>query len=148
MLIAEFSRATGLTRDAIRFYVKRGLLTPSVGASGSNRYQRFDAADVQRAAIIQMAQALGFTIRQIQAMRDEFDGGHMDGARQLELMRERLAVLDQQAARLLTLRSYLASKIAWVEDGEQGEPPVLDLSALQPSGSTIECPMPTAKRGS
>lgn len=146
MLIAEFSRVTGLTRDAIRFYVKRGLLAPSVGASGSNRYQRFDASDVQRAAVIQMAQTLGFTIKQIQAMSDEFEAGQMDTARQLVLMRERLAALDQQAIRLRTLRAYLLKKIAWIEGGEQGAPPQLDLSSVQRPVAAMGCATPVRRQ--
>ncbi len=32
MLIQEFCRATGLTRDTVRFYVRQGLLAPTIGA--------------------------------------------------------------------------------------------------------------------
>ena len=62
MLIAEFAETTGLTRDAVRFYVKHGLLRPSVATSG-NRYQHFDESDIERVVLIQSGQALGFTIR-------------------------------------------------------------------------------------
>jgi MerR family transcriptional regulator, copper efflux regulator len=36
MLISEFTRATGLSRDTVRFYVRRGLLAPLAGNKGGS----------------------------------------------------------------------------------------------------------------
>jgi DNA-binding transcriptional MerR regulator len=122
MLIAEFAKVTSLSRDTIRFYVKKGLLTPEVGRSGTNRYQSFDDEQVERALLIREAQALGFTLREIGALSEEYARG-MSLARQAQLMRERLAAIDEQAVRLKRLRRYFASKIDWLEQGAIGEPP-------------------------
>lgn len=123
MLIAEFSKATGLGRDTVRFYIKRGLLTPQVGVSGTNRYQSFDAQQVERALVIREAQSLGFTLREISALSDEYERVGMTLARKAELMRERLAEVDAQAAKLRRLRRYFAAKLEWLEAGAEGEPP-------------------------
>jgi MerR family copper efflux transcriptional regulator len=70
MLISEFARATGLTRDTVRFYVRRGLLTPATNAKGGRHpYQSFTAADVQAAKIIRSAQSLGMSLKEIAASR-------------------------------------------------------------------------------
>ncbi|MBA4287228.1 MAG: MerR family transcriptional regulator [Xanthomonadaceae bacterium] len=123
MLIAEFARATGLSRDTIRFYVRKGLLLPAVGRSGTNRYQDFDDEQVERALLIREAQALGFTLREISALSDEYARGDLTMARQAELMRERLAAVDEQAARLARLRRYFADKLAWLDAGAIGAAP-------------------------
>jgi len=123
MLIAEFSKATGLGRDTVRFYIKRGLLTPQVGVSGTNRYQSFDAGQVERALVIREAQSLGFTLREISTLSDEYERVGMTLARKAELMRERLAEVDAQAAKLRRLRRYFALKLEWLEAGAEGEPP-------------------------
>jgi hypothetical protein len=34
MLISEFARITGLTRDTVRFYARRGLLQPETNDKG------------------------------------------------------------------------------------------------------------------
>ena len=48
MLISEFARASGLTPDTIRFYIRRGLLKPETSRKGgSNPYQIFTAEHVQ-----------------------------------------------------------------------------------------------------
>lgn len=123
MLIAEFCRQAGLTRDAVRLYVKLGLLLPVVGARGSNRYQQFCAADVERAALIRTAQQLGFTLKQIVALNREYTAGAMDRGRKLAVMRSQLQVVEEQAARIRTMRQYLHAKIAWLEGGERGAEP-------------------------
>ena len=124
MLIAEFTRASGLSRDTVRFYVKRGLLRPAVGNGGSNRYQSFSAADVERALIIRNAQALGFSLKEIAALDSEYQFHGMDLPRKLALMRERMALVDAQIARLREMRHYFRKKIAWMEAGEVGKAPV------------------------
>ncbi|CAM5542300.1 MerR family transcriptional regulator [Rhodanobacter lindaniclasticus] len=123
MLIAAFCRQAGLTRDAVRLYVKLGLLVPVVGAHGSNRYQQFGAADVERAALIRTAQQLGFTLRQIVALDREYSAGAMDRGRKLAVMRSQLQVVEEQAARIRTMQRYLHAKIAWLEGGERGAEP-------------------------
>lgn len=124
MLIAEFCRQAGLTRDAVRLYVKLGLLAPAVGAAGSNRYQQFCAADVERAALIRTAQQLGFTLKQIVALNREYTAGAMDRARKLAVMRGQLQAVEAKAERIDAMRQYLRAKIAWLEGGERGaEPP-------------------------
>ncbi|MEO6800212.1 MAG: MerR family transcriptional regulator [Rhodanobacter sp.] len=90
MLIAEFCRQASLTRDAVRLYVKLGLITPGVGAHGSNRYQQFGSSDVERAALIRVGQQLGFTLKQIAALDREYAGGAMDATRKLAVMHAQL----------------------------------------------------------
>jgi DNA-binding transcriptional MerR regulator len=141
MLIQEFCRATGLSRDTVRFYVRRGLLAPAIGAparastaadpSGrpSNRYRVFDAAQVERARLIRAAQTLGFTLREIAALAAAYEKGRLTAARKAEVLRAQLAELDARATRLATLRRYLGQKLAWVEAGEVGTPPRLETPA-------------------
>ncbi len=128
MLIQEFCRATGLGRDTVRFYVKRGLLTPAVGAGPkggvpSNRYQVFDAALVERARLIRAAQGLGFTLREIAALAAAYERGGLTPRAKAEVLRAHLAALDARAERLDALRGYLAAKLRWVEAGQRGAPP-------------------------
>ncbi|GGE99848.1 MerR family transcriptional regulator [Aliidongia dinghuensis] len=125
MLIAEFSRRTGLTKDTIRFYVKRGLLKPDVGTNTSNRYQSFDAEQVERALIIRHAQLLGFTLQEIAVFDAEYSRAGMSEARLIELMRGRVALIDERIEKLERSRDYFLRKIAWIEGGSKGEPPSL-----------------------
>jgi MerR family transcriptional regulator, copper efflux regulator len=113
MLIAEFARVTGLSRDTIRFYVKKRLLQPGIR---SNRYQDFDDEQVDRALLIREHQTLGFTLREIAALSEEFSRG-ISLQRQAQVMRARLAAIEEQAAKLRRLRRYSVAKIVWLEGG-------------------------------
>jgi MerR family transcriptional regulator, copper efflux regulator len=124
MLTADFCRRTGLTRDAVRLYVKLGLLLPAVDPG--NRYQRFGEEDLERAAMIRTAQQLGFSLRQLGVLAREYDAGKMDLSRRLAVMRQQLAMVEEQAGRIETMRGYLRAKIDWMEAGEVGEGPVFD----------------------
>ena len=141
MLIAEFAEVTGLTRDAVRFYVKNALLRPRVATHG-NRYQHFDDSDIERVVLIQTARSLGFTIRQIVGFNQELESGKMDRKRQIAVMSERLAALEQQAQKLSAMRAYLKKKIAWMQAGEVGPAPQLKgrpASKLPFAGAQADC---------
>jgi DNA-binding transcriptional MerR regulator len=129
MLISEFAAATGLSRDTIRFYVRKGLLHPTLGSRETNRYQTFDDVDVERALMIRNAQTLGFTLREIAAIDAEFNGAGLPQERQAALMRERIAGIDDQVASLRFVRRYLVKKVRWLDAGGTGTPPALKIQA-------------------
>ena len=59
MLISEFARVTGLTRDTVRFYARLGLLQPQTnGKGGRHLYSVFTDKDIQAAEVIRIAQSL------------------------------------------------------------------------------------------
>ena len=61
MLISEFARATGLSPETVRYYVRRNLLRPQLSTKGGrNPYQLFTDADVRIAGLIRLGQALGW----------------------------------------------------------------------------------------
>lgn len=121
MLIAEFRRRTGLTRDAVRLYVELGLLKPAVDPG--NGYQRFAEMDVERAGMIRVARELGFSLKQMVPLAREYEAGRLDVKQQLALMRRQLALIEAQAARVAAMRDYVRAKIAWLEGGARGDAP-------------------------
>jgi MerR family transcriptional regulator, copper efflux regulator len=124
MLISEFARATGLSRDTVRFYVRRGLLKPLSGnKGGSNPYQVFTPEHVQMARTIRMAQSLGFSLREITALNAEYQSKRMTPARGAEIMRWQLARLEEKAAHVGAMISYIHAKLAWYEAGGKGPEP-------------------------
>lgn len=135
MQIATFCTATGLSRDTVRFYIKRGLLTPSFNAS--NGYADFDHDQVERALVIKTSQALGFTLKEISTLSAEWEAVGDDLQWQLKLMQERLASLDAQAKKLRALRGYFAAKISWLAAGTDAPYPLVPKS-LRVAGAA-EC---------
>ena len=68
LTVSELSKAAQTTPDAIRHYVRIGLLIPS--RDPDNGYRLFSADDVKRVKFIRRAKGLGFTLRDIQTIFD------------------------------------------------------------------------------
>ncbi|HWA30752.1 MAG TPA: MerR family transcriptional regulator [Rhizomicrobium sp.] len=124
MLISEFSQATGLSKDTIRFYVRRGLIVPETGGKGGrNPYQIFTAEHVRDARIVRMAQSLGMSLKEIAALNREHRAGGISKARGIAIMKDQLARLEEKAAEIDAMASYLRAKLAWHKSGDKGPEP-------------------------
>lgn len=124
MLIGEFAREAGLSQDTVRFYVRKGLLTPQYGAKGGRKaYQVFDRSDVATAHMIRFAQSLGMPLREIAVIVAEFQKKGLSPEREIELLGTQLSKLEQKAAELTHLIEYLRAKQVWIAKGRQGDEP-------------------------
>jgi MerR family transcriptional regulator, copper efflux regulator len=128
MLIKQFCEATGLPRDTVRFYVKRGLLKPTIGSRSCNRYQHFDAAQVERAMLIRSAQGLGFTLRQIGELAKDYEQETLSAEDRVGVLRAQLVQITTRERDLREMRRYLEAKLLWLESGASGAQPTFDLA--------------------
>lgn len=64
--ISELAKACGVGVETVRYYERRGLLPdPRPRKVG---YRDFDADDVRRLSFIKQAQALGFTLKEVEEL--------------------------------------------------------------------------------
>ena len=61
--IGELAQRTGISRDAIRFYEKHGLITPT--ARTDSGYRLYSKSDVLRISFILSAKEVGFTLNEV-----------------------------------------------------------------------------------
>ncbi len=54
---------TGISRDTLRYWRQRGLITPQ--RNPANNYLTYTTKDIERIALIKEAQMLGFTLSEI-----------------------------------------------------------------------------------
>jgi DNA-binding transcriptional MerR regulator len=124
MLISEFARATGLTTDTVRFYVRLGLLRPGASAMGGrNAYQLFTEGDVRAAKLIRLSQAAGLSLKEIVALGGERRAGRMTTRRKIEVVSAQIDRLDAKVAELRTMADFLRAKREWLTSGEHGAEP-------------------------
>jgi len=124
MLIGEFAQRTGLSQDTVRFYVRKGLLTPLSSAKGGrNPYQIFTERDASTARMIRFAQSLGLSLREIAEIAAELQREGLSPTREIELMDNQIVRLEQKATDLAELTSYLRAKRDWVVSGKPGDEP-------------------------
>ena len=62
--VSQLAKQCGVTPETVRFYVKKGLLTPNKDIN--NGYQKFGLDDVPKLKFIRQAKLLGYTLNEIE----------------------------------------------------------------------------------
>ena len=138
MLISDFARLTGLTRDTVRFYTRLGLLRPQTnGKGGRHPYSVFTRKDIQAAEVIRISQSLGMSLKEIAALNEERRNGELTCERGIEVMSAQLVRLEDKATELEMMISYVRAKIDWMTRGKQGRQP--DFGSYTRAGSRGHC---------
>ncbi|HCF4374987.1 TPA: MerR family transcriptional regulator [Pseudomonas aeruginosa] len=131
MLISEFSRSVDLTVDAVRFYVRLGLLKPGSSSKGGSRpYQVFAEEDAERVRLIRMLQMLGYSLKDIAGLLDEHASGKLTRRRTTEVLNDQLGRLRAQRDHLDQMMAYVSAKLKWV-DGKGKAPKFDDYTATR-----------------
>src|SRR5216117_1854849 len=101
LLIGRLAKLSGVRPDTIRFYERNGLLPkPSRTASG---YRVYDAAALNQMRFIRKAQALGFSLDEIQRIMN-LRGHRKETCRSVVAMAE--ATLSETQAKLKDLQQF------------------------------------------
>lgn len=114
--IGEVSKSSGIGIEALRFYERSGLLgKPIRSASG---YRLYDDGILERLAFIKKAQTLGFSLDEIGRIIKDAAGGASPCDDVREIVRRRLAELDQRMEVMRRYRKELAQTLEeWDEIG-------------------------------
>jgi DNA-binding transcriptional MerR regulator len=127
MLISEFANRTGLPVDTVRFYISKGLLHPARGSTGGSRsYQIFSEEEVTAARMIRLQQSLGYSLREIAALNEEYRHGKKSMTRTVQVLSKQIATLEEKQRSIAGALAFLKEKLSWVEAGGPGEKPNVD----------------------
>lgn len=114
MDIAELEAQTGLGRDAIRYYERRGLLGKV--PRSANNYRDYPSALVKEIKLLRSMQSLGFSLNEIGEVLEGLRSRGidcLDGARLLAAQRERV---EEQIRTLRKVSRTLRDEQARLED--------------------------------
>ncbi len=98
LTVSELSKAVQTTPDAIRHYVRIGLLVPM--RDPHNGYKLFSQADIKKVKFICRAKGLGFSLRDIQTIFDHDSCGQSPCPAVREMIQQRI---DDNRDKLLEL---------------------------------------------
>ncbi|TVT56127.1 MerR family transcriptional regulator [Amycolatopsis rhizosphaerae] len=108
MRIGELAAQAGVSKDAVRFYEKIGLLQ---GRRLGNGYRDFPPETLEWLRYIRTAQVLGFSLSEIarhgEQLRDAPDSAEALSA----LLRDKIEVIDARMGELAALRTELESRV-------------------------------------
>src|SRR5438093_4768720 len=108
--IGELAEASGLTRDALRYYERQGLLPQSRRTAGG--FREYDCGAVDRLRFIKQAQAHGLTLREIRDLvSHQSDAGRTRCRHVRNLLARKLTQMEARRQELDafcdTLQDYL-----------------------------------------
>jgi MerR family copper efflux transcriptional regulator len=121
--IGALARRAGVSIDTVRYYEKSGLLAPQTRlASG---YRRYGDRQLARLRFIRRAQALGFTLSDINTLLGL--SGQRDVARIKRSAERKLSEVNKRIASLIRIQSALTELIAKCPGhGRAAECPILN----------------------
>jgi MerR family copper efflux transcriptional regulator len=116
--IGEVAKRSGVGIETLRFYERQGLLgTPARTESG---YRLYGEEVLEQLDFIRRAQTLGFSLAEIGRVMADSRAGQSPCAEVREIVRARLAELDERLAELERYRDELATTLKeWDETGDR-----------------------------
>lgn len=109
MLIGELATASGLSREALRFYEQQGLIRARRLANG---YRDYPPEVVTLVQYIRTAQQLGFTLAEIGDRLPSIWDAPEPGPLLTQVLASKLGEIDARIAALQALRQTLAERVA------------------------------------
>jgi MerR family transcriptional regulator, copper efflux regulator len=116
MKIGDVAKLSGVGIETLRFYEKQGLLTHATRTQSGYRLYNRDV--LERLEFIKRAQVLGFSLAEIAHLIKEKASGISPCADAREIVRNRLAELDDRMREMRRYRKELAAALAeWDKQG-------------------------------
>lgn len=127
--IGELAATTGLTRDALRYYERRGLIPRCHRTAGG--FREYEASALERIRFIKQAQSHGLTLKEIRDLvSHQRDAGRVRCRHVRDLLATKLAQLENRRRELdafsRTLREYLRMCDRALERPAEIECPVVE----------------------
>jgi DNA-binding transcriptional MerR regulator len=110
LTVGQLAARAGVRADTIRYYERAGLLPEPSRTDGDHR--RYGPADLDRMLFIRGAQRLGLRLAEIRELLVVRETGVCPCGPAEVLLREHVAEIDRETARLAALRAELSGMIA------------------------------------
>lgn len=110
MLIGEVVKKTGFSRDTIRFYEKKGLLTVGRTDSEWNNYKEYDDQALRRLFLIKKCKEFGFTLNEIREILDLVEVEKATCMTMSDTVKKKLSHIDQKIKELEQMKKMIKDK--------------------------------------
>ncbi|MEB8432753.1 MULTISPECIES: MerR family transcriptional regulator [unclassified Cocleimonas] len=109
MTVAVLAKLSGVTPDAVRYYTRMGLLSPT--RNPENGYRQYKSSEVSWLRFIRQAKALGFSLHEIQEIMHDRDEGKSPCPRVRELLQHRIVENRHHLEELLELQDRMEAAL-------------------------------------
>ncbi len=107
MLIGALSRASGLSKDTIRFYEKHGLIAVGKKERRFNNYKEYTEETLQRLQSIKRLKGFGFTLNEVSELLDMLDAEEATCKNVSGKIDEKVVLINQKIDALKAVRQQL-----------------------------------------
>jgi DNA-binding transcriptional MerR regulator len=118
MLIGELSKKTGLSRDTIRFYEKKGLIQVPKKLRRENNYKEYPEQILNRLSLIGMIKDLGFTLAEIETFFELWAQEDASCENLVFTLENKKKQIDEQIQRLNQLKLRISGSLEKCKNNE------------------------------
>lgn len=112
MLIGEFSRRSGLSRDTVRHYQSLGMLITQQIPAGSRKYVDYPEENLARVETITLGKLLGMNLKEIANILEAYQNQTLDKSDLQEILHKKLKEINQHIQKLEISRDAILHKLA------------------------------------
>lgn len=111
MLIGELVEKTGLTKDTIRFYEKKGLISLDRRSRRENNYKEYSEQVLDKLILIRKLKDLGFTLNEIDSFLELWRVDDASCQNIKYTLENKISFINDQLQKLAELKSRLTDSL-------------------------------------
>ena len=111
MLIGELVERSGLTKDTIRFYEKKGLITLGTKSRRDNNYKEYSEQVLEKLTLIRKLKDLGFTLNEIDTFLELWRDEDANCKNLKYTLENKLLLINEQMLKLAELKNRLTESV-------------------------------------
>lgn len=112
MRIGEISSKSGLTKDTIRFYEKKGLITVNRTNSEWNNYKEYSHKNLRRLLMIKKAKEFDFTLKEIAELLELFELNSANCSTLSTTASSKISEIDSKIKELKKVKKMILNRVS------------------------------------
>lgn len=109
MLIGVLSELSGVSRDTIRFYEKKGLITGNIITRRDNNYKEYSEDVLEQLLLIKLLRKLSFTLEEIKTLSVNKIDNQLECGSLVRSVNQKLSIIETEMERLKKIKTKLNS---------------------------------------
>jgi DNA-binding transcriptional MerR regulator len=111
MLIGELVERSGLTKDTIRFYEKKGLITLGGKSRRDNNYKEYSEQVLEKLTLIRKLKDLGFTLNEIDTFFELWRQEDASCKNLKHTLENKILLVNEQMLKLAEFKNRLTESV-------------------------------------
>ena len=111
MLIGELVEKSGLTKDTIRFYEKKGLINLDRKSRRENNYKEYSEQVLEKLMLIRKLKEMGFTLNEIDTFLELWRGEDASCKNLKFTLENKITLVNEQMQKLAELKERLTQSL-------------------------------------